>query len=347
MRILVVRRDNIGDLVCTTPLFTALRQRFPQAWIGALVNSYNAPVLAGNADLDEVLAYTKLKHIEEGGSAFAALRRRIASLWKLRRMQLDYVVLATSDFVPRLARLARWLAPKQVAGFSDGSARAARALDLAVPIAALAGAHEVERVFSLARLFGIEGPPPALKVFPDPAELANAQGKVGARAPRIALHISARRPAQRWPAERFAALAERLHREHDATVALLWSPGPAHHARHPGDDDKAKQILAMAGSKARLIAYPTERLAQLIGALAACDAVVCSDGGASHLAAALRKPIVCFFGDSPAERWRPWGSPLRLLQPATRTVADIGVEEAASAFASLAAESGVLRHPVT
>src|SRR5688500_11098507 len=106
------------DLVCTTPLLSALRQRFPQAWIGALVNSYNAPVLEANPDLDEIVAYTKLKHLDPGQSALAALRSRVASLWKLRRRGLDYVVLATPDFVLRTARLARWLAPQQVAGFS-------------------------------------------------------------------------------------------------------------------------------------------------------------------------------------------------------------------------------------
>jgi heptosyltransferase-3 len=36
-KILIIRRDNIGDLVCTTPLIAALRQRFPAAWLGALV----------------------------------------------------------------------------------------------------------------------------------------------------------------------------------------------------------------------------------------------------------------------------------------------------------------------
>ena len=30
-KILVIRRDNIGDLVCTTPLISALRRRFPEA----------------------------------------------------------------------------------------------------------------------------------------------------------------------------------------------------------------------------------------------------------------------------------------------------------------------------
>ena len=70
MKILVIRRDNIGDLVCTTPLFAALRARYPQAHIAALVNSYNAAVLEGNRDVDAVYAYTKLKHRAPGDSAF-------------------------------------------------------------------------------------------------------------------------------------------------------------------------------------------------------------------------------------------------------------------------------------
>jgi len=161
------------------------------------VNSYNAPVLERNPDLDEVLAYTKLKHLGQGRSAFSVLRHRVLSLWRLRRMQLDYVVLATTDFVPRLARLARWLAPKEIVGFSDGSRRAARALDLCIPVAEMASRHEVERVFALAQLFGIESPPPPLRIVPDEREVEAARARLGSRAPRVALHISARRPAQR------------------------------------------------------------------------------------------------------------------------------------------------------
>jgi len=133
MQILVVRRDNIGDLVCTTPFITALRQRFPAAWIGALVNSYNAPVLERNPDLDAVLAYTKLKHLQPGESAAAVLRRRLAMLWRLRRQRLDHVVLVTAD--ARTARLLRWLAPKNLLVAPDPG-----------------GGHEVERVFALAAL---------------------------------------------------------------------------------------------------------------------------------------------------------------------------------------------------
>jgi ADP-heptose:LPS heptosyltransferase len=130
------------------------------------------------------------------------------------------------------------------------------------------------------------------------------------------------------------ALIRRLSAERNATVMLLWSPGPSNDPRHPGDDEKAREILARTES-AGAVAYPTQRLAELIGALAACDAAVCSDGGAMHLAAALGKPIVCFFGDSPVERWRPWGVPYRVLRPDSRDVRDVTVDEAAAALSAL------------
>lgn len=50
-RILIVRRDNIGDLICTLPLISAIRQLNPKARIDMLVNSYaGAPVVLGNPD---------------------------------------------------------------------------------------------------------------------------------------------------------------------------------------------------------------------------------------------------------------------------------------------------------
>jgi heptosyltransferase-3 len=333
VNILVVRRDNIGDLVCTTPLIAALRRRHPAAWIGALVNSYNAPVLAHNPDLSEVIAYTKLKHLAPGESALGTLGARIASLWQLRRKALDTVVLATPGRAQRDIPLARLLKPRQLAGFDDGSTRTAR-LDLRIPLAPLQGAHEVEQVYALAGLFGIEGPPPGLVLVPDPREVEKARAQLGLRPGRkVAVHISARRLSQRWPAEKFAQLIRKLAADHGVQVLLLWSPGAADHPQHPGDDEKAAAVMRGLGGEA--VALATARLEELIGALAACDDVICADGGAMHLAAALGKPIVALFGDSPVERWRPWGVAHRIVRPASRNVADVPVAEVLAAYAAL------------
>ena len=98
MRILVIRRDNIGDLVCTTPLLAALRARHPGAHIAALVNSYNAGVLEGNPDVDAIYSYTKLKHRAGGESWWSVLVHRYRMIAALRRAGFDYVLLGKSTF---------------------------------------------------------------------------------------------------------------------------------------------------------------------------------------------------------------------------------------------------------
>ena len=322
--LLVIRRDNIGDLVCTTPLVTALRMLFPSAWIGVLANSYNAPVLQGNPDIDQVYAYRKLKHLGPGMSVVSALATRTSMLWALRRKNLDLAIVATGEQDRRGLRLARLLSPDRIINSPAYSP----------------GLHEVERTFLVARGLGFDGPIPPLRVVPVEAptsetHAAMRRAELPRLRPLIGVHLSARRLAQRWPPEHFAALIIALSTKHGADTMLLWSPGKEDHLQHPGDDGKAATVMALIGDCARVIPYPTPTLTDLIGALSICDALICSDGGAMHIAAGLGKPVACMFGDSPPERWRPWGVRHTLLHPESRNVRDIRVEDVAQAGAGL------------
>jgi len=324
LKILVIRRDNIGDLVCTTPLISALRRRYPRAHIAALVNTYNRQVLEGHPDLDAVYAYAKAKHRLPGQSRAAIYWDRLRLLLKLRAQRFDTVLLASSHPGASALRLARWIAPAQVAGYAEPTGL----VDLALPHNAAGAMHEVEDVFRLAALFGIEGVAGKASMAVDADARVRARAALGTRdATRklIALHISARKPSQRWPVERYAELMRALGAEAD--FLLLWSPGAADHPQHPGDDAKAQAVIE-AAANVLLIAYPTHELRDLAAALSLADYVICSDGGAMHIAAALGKPILCFFGDSDATRWHPWGVPYRLLQPESRNAADISLAAA-------------------
>ena len=53
--ILVLRNNDLGDVLVATPLFAALRRLFPDAHIVAGVGSWAAPVLQGNPNVDEIL----------------------------------------------------------------------------------------------------------------------------------------------------------------------------------------------------------------------------------------------------------------------------------------------------
>jgi ADP-heptose:LPS heptosyltransferase len=242
-------------------------------------------------------------------------------MYGLRQMELDDVILAAPALQPRLVSLVQWLKPKRIIGFGENDR-----LDVSLPLDD-AARHEVEDVFRLAAIYGIEGPPPACRVF--------SKASPSAAMLTVGIHISARKPSQRWPADRFAETMQALAAQGPVRFLLLWSPGAEDNPLHPGDDAKAKDVLERVGADTAVIPRPTQTLPELIAALAECNAMICADGGAMHIGAGLGLPIVCLFGNSGATHWRPWGVHYRLLQKPSLDVADIGVDEVVSAFASL------------
>jgi ADP-heptose:LPS heptosyltransferase len=313
-RVLILRRDNIGDLVCTTPLIDALRMHLPRtAWLGALVNTYNAEVLAGNRALDEVFAYEKLKH--RSGGLLSHLRTRLTQMSRLRRQEFDCVLVPSPS--PQSLKLARSLKPARV---------------IAAPATVPAQMHEVERCFAVGKELGLTGRAGPVRVIPDAGKVADLRGQLGG-GPFVAVHISARRPAQRWPRARYAELIANLGKQ--SRVLLLWAPGTSDNPRHPGDDEAAAEIGRSAGSDA-VVPVPTPDLKTLIAALSLADRVICPDGGAMHLAAGLGKPLVALFGDSPVERWRPWGVAHKVVRPESRNLADLELAPVLAAFEALA-----------
>lgn len=334
-RILVIRRDNIGDLVCTTPLLGALRERFPDALIAALVNSYNRDVLDGHPSLDELYAYEKAKHRAPGRSLLDTYLDRWRLFRTLRQAKFDYAILAGLDPQGHSLRLARFAGAARTVGFVESGRTAG--VDIALPYGDGQRLHEVQDTFRLLHPFGIVGGPPSLKVVAHREDIERAMRRIAtlhAKGPVIALHLSARKPSQRWSADRFVALSNALAERHDCKLVLLWAPGEATNPRHPGDDDKARQV-ANETSHLQRIAHPTETVRSLAGVLAACDFFIGADGGAMHLAAGLGKPVVALFGDSSPSRWRPWGVNSEVIQTTSRNVCDITEDMVVSAFGRL------------
>jgi ADP-heptose:LPS heptosyltransferase len=337
-RILVIRRDNIGDLVLTTPLIHALRAHYPDAWIAALTNSYNAPVLDGNPDLNAVYAYDKAKHRPDR-SRLATATATARLLLELRRLRIDLAILATPGYQRQASALVRWIGAQAVLGFADPDKPPGAQAPVTMPVDYADGTHlhAAEDVFRLLQPLGITGPPGPCRMVADAGLRADSAARLPSGAPVVAVHISARRPRQQWPTERFAQLIHGLHQRTACTVMLLWAPGAAGDTRHPGDDAKAREVQELLGGTVPLVAIPTTRLAELAAALDCCDLMVCADGGAMHVAAALGKPVAAMFGDSPASRWRPWGVPHRVIEAPGGDLANLDAETVSTAAAMLLA----------
>ena len=57
--ILVIRLDRIGDMVMTTPIFRALKEKWPDVQITVLTNPVSKKVVINNPFIDCILVYDK------------------------------------------------------------------------------------------------------------------------------------------------------------------------------------------------------------------------------------------------------------------------------------------------
>jgi len=328
-KILIIRRDNIGDLLCTTPAIHALRKAHPKCYIVVFANSYNAPILDNNPDIDRVEVYTKAKHRAKNKSLLSVYIDKLKKIYRLRKEQFDYAIVASSSERVREWSLAKLCKPKSIVGYVQNKIKP-RECDTGLDLPA-GNLHEVEYVFNLFKIFNVSVPIPPMQLYVDQA-MANSSSLNTSLT--VGIHISARRVKQRWPIENFVNIIKKINSEFKANFLIFWSPGSIDNLKHPGDDEKALELLELCIDEPVEL-YKTDTLKELIIGLSSCQYVICSDGGGMHIAAALSKPIVCLFGDSSATHWHPWRVKYKLLKSSSNNVSDISTIDVVNSFKSI------------
>lgn len=151
--------------------------------------------------------------------------------------------------------------------------------------------HERVRWCRLLTWYGIPADPDDL-LLP-----AAREDRCAGRSGPIILHPGADAVARRWPAKRFARLAEELVRQ-GAEVVVTAGHGEGRLARSiaqlAGLDDKA-----VRGGEADI---PFEALVRLVSE---AKALVSGDTGVAHLAVSLATPSVTLFGPMSPALWGP------------------------------------------
>lgn len=331
MKILLIRRDNIGDLILTTPLIATLATSL-NCKVDVLVNTYNQPILEHNPHVGKVHIYSKLHHRPHGHSATGVIFRRVKTMIDIRRAGYDVAIIAREQWDKRPLQWAKLSGAKRILAIGENAP--ASITDCIPP--SQQQQHIVELLNQFAQKLGTAQQPGPLELYVTPQELAHAAQllTLPTGVPLYGLQISARKPMQRWQADKFIELARRLARHENCHFLLFWSPGSADNQQHPGDDDKAQYIIDNCKDIA-LTPVITGNLRALMAAVSLCDQMLTSDGGALHIAAALGKPVVALFGNSDAWFWGPWQVPNKVVSAESRNVGDITVERVEQQFLQL------------
>ncbi len=276
--ILVIRYSALGDVVLATSVLEPLRARFPAARIEWVTDALYAPLLEGLPELAQVHRLGR-----EGPDAALPLAARL-------RGRFDVVIDLQNKL--RSAVVARAAAPLRTAFRRRTALRALMAVFGSDP--PLVRAHATQLYAEALAPLGVTGPG-KVKVSLSPQARALAGDALqGAEAPVVAIAPGARWATKRWPAERFAAVADALHAE-GARIVLCGGPGD----RDAFDAFRAATRVRVA---ADLSFLPLDALA---AAIARVDLLIACDSGPVHLATAVGTPVLALFGPTSTRRWGP------------------------------------------
>jgi len=324
-RILVMRLDEIGDVVLTSPFLRELRRMCPNAWITLVVKPATFNLVELCPYVNEILTYDwqttgRAGRLRRQARLFSLAARR---LWR-RRFDLAIVPRWDTDAycgVPlAYASGARWRV-----GYSESVCEHKQQLNrgydqlLTHVLHDYTLRHEVEHNLGVLRCLGLDVESARLELWFDSEDNAFAELVLQSQVIRptdflIGFGPGAGWPKRMWPMSRFAELGASLLRECACQLIVVGGERERHLGEHLRRE-LGQGVINVVGRAT---------LRQTAAVLQRCHLFVGNDSGPMHVAAAAGVPVVeisCHpLSGSPAEshsptRFGPWGVPHRIVQP--------------------------------
>lgn len=275
--IFVLRNNDIGDLLVITPLFEALKRRFPRAKIIAGIGSWNFDVLKNNPHVDEILPVNAPWH--NGKTAphgvLPALRY-IASSGEVKNLAtrrcdigIDVLGSAYGSLLMMRAGIPFRLG---VRGYAGGHSAVQRCVNFD------AAEHVGRAALRFAELLGAtELPENRPQIFLQPAPQPSGA---------IVIAPGGSLAEKCWPMESYLELARLLAPRKIIVIG--------------GKEDRPT-AAKISGGRAHIVNLAGElSLAETFRVIAGSARVICNSSMAMHAAAAFRKPCFVLLGG-----WHP------------------------------------------
>ncbi|MCC6395683.1 MAG: hypothetical protein IT282_01605, partial [Bacteroidetes bacterium] len=231
-RILVIRQHNqLGDMLCVTPLLRALREKFPGCHLALMTSPVNYDVMLHNRSLDEVLNFDKRAFLDNRGLHLVALWRFIRSL-RSRRFDLVLVpatvsTSVTSDLMAFLTGARVRIGAGSINGVPNPSSffyTHERALAWPEGLQR----HQAERNLDIADLLSLPRADLVLELTLTREEKDRGSTLIRTMAngkrPIVAYHVGAGKLPNRWPAGRFVELINTISRETGVPPTIISGP---------------------------------------------------------------------------------------------------------------------------
>ena len=295
-KILVIRLDRIGDMVITTPIFRALKEKWPDTQVTVLTNPVNKNIVINNPFIDCVLVYdreNKHKSFNSRLTFFRSIRERV----------FDLVIDPHLDYELNTSLITRFLGNKFRLGFEfagRGIFYNIRFNPNVFPVST-EKKHMIDYDLDLLSCLGIETQKRQPEIFLSTDEKKNAsklliKNGINPENRIIGIHPGGHYESQRWPIKGFAAISDYLITSYGIKVIFF-----------AGREEK--QLISEFKDCAvkKTIILEEISLREFVSTLSHCSLLLCNNSGPLHIATALNIPTVSTMGPTIPYHWWPYG----------------------------------------
>ena len=291
-RILVVKLDHLGDVILATPVFSNLRQAYPNAELHALTGIWSRVVTERHPDVNKVLDYNSPAFSRTGEPT--SLKQTFQLYQQLRRQKYDLMVELRGDWRTVWFAFLRLTPHRLSRAFLQISNRLGRSQ--------FSGTHETTRNLDVLRHAGISTPIQTATFSVTAADEKwtsdfLATYEIDRDHPLVAIHPGSPIPLKRWLPERYAELADWLIARKRAQVLFVGVEAEV---------SVVTEIQGLMRSESINIAGKTS-LTQLASILRSCNVFIGNDSGPMHLAAAVGTQTIGLYGPGDPTRFAPAG----------------------------------------
>lgn len=309
-RLLVVRLDNIGDVVMTGPVLRALKENLPDAHLTLMASPGGSKAASLLPWVDDVLTWRVVW--QDLGRLPLAPARELKMIEAMKSGGYDGAVVLTSfKQTPHPAGYACYLAGIPLR-LGESKEWGGGVLTDELP-AAPDGLHQAERNLRLVEHAGFRVRDRALGLrVPEEARTSVAvllEGRgVAPGSPYLLLNPWTSARSRNYPTDRFALAARRVAEETGWPVVVSGTET---------DRERGRALLGLLGDRGVDLIGSTD-LAGLAALVEGARLLLTSNTSTMHIADALRTPeVVLFAGTELEEQWRPRDTPYRLLRRET------------------------------
>lgn len=294
-KILVIKLRQLGDVLLTGPVFSAIKAKLPRASLDAYIYSEAAPLLEDHPAVDDIIAYDR-----DWKKLWLASRltKERQMLQKIAQGKYDLVInLTEGDRGALAARYSR--APIRV-GFDPKGSGLFGKKTLYTHIAKQCSSlrHTVERNLDAIRRIGIFPSQEERDLYFPLQSEALAKMRAVAGDDFLLIHPTSRWKFKCWPVEKMRELSQTLEKQGQR---LVFTSGP--------DKDEKAMVDSICSGTHGLNLSGQISLLELGALIFLSRALLCVDSLPFHIASALKHPVVALFGPTSDITWGPWRNP--------------------------------------